>query len=155
MYNSPYRTHGIVPLLDSSFLTPPPFRKTQRLSRVLIFHLPSNPGNLRLPVRSSCMAPCLIARFFSMSASSEATSASVSERTWAMADCSGRSGNPIWYCENSFQLTPGCPLLMDIIPIQFQYLQVSTVDAKKTGLSFDKLGRALTRNPANTRSPSF
>jgi hypothetical protein len=51
------------------------------------------PGRRRvLPVRSSCSMPCLRARVLSRRCSSAASSPSMSERTVAMAVCSGRGG---------------------------------------------------------------
>src|SRR5690606_25975000 len=53
------------------------------------------------PVRSCCIMPCLIARVLSRRASSAAISASMSERTVAMADCSSFGGSERQTCASA------------------------------------------------------
>lgn len=71
------------------------FFSTHTSPNVLSSHFPLNPGNFLFPVSNSCIVPCFIAFFFSMSSSSEAMRASVSESTWAIADCSVLLGKGI------------------------------------------------------------
>ena len=56
---------------------------------VVVSHAPLNPGRRLLPVRSCCMAACLMARFLAISASNAASNPSTSDNASAMARCSG------------------------------------------------------------------
>lgn len=55
-------------------------------------HFPLSPGRRVLPVRSCCIAACLMARFLTISRSSDAISPSTSDNAAAMARCSSTGG---------------------------------------------------------------
>ena len=60
-------------------------------SIALSFHFSLYPCSLRFPVRSSCIMPAIIDRFFSISTSNSATNASASDNADAIRCCSALS----------------------------------------------------------------
>src|SRR4051794_17474737 len=93
----------------------------------------ANPGNRRLPVRSCCMAACLMRHFLEMRLLNEDTRESRSESTSTMAYCSLIDGSGMGSCAYSTPLIPGWPLLMDIKVTQLQYCPVLTYAARNAG----------------------
>ena len=57
-----------------------------------VSHSPLKPGRRVLPVRSCCMAACLMARFLAISASNAPSNPSTSDNASAMARCSAEAG---------------------------------------------------------------
>ena len=81
---------GIFPsqYLGFSVLGVPPLLILPTSERGLVTHSFVNPGRRVLPVRSCCMAACLMARFLAISASSDSSNLSTSDNAPAMARCS-------------------------------------------------------------------
>ena len=126
--------------------------KSNRYPNTNDCHSPKNPGRRRLPVSSSCIAPCLMAFFLAICFSSNNINSSMSVRECAIASCSGFGGTTISIADSCFPLVSALVVYVHPIVIAFRTASVVKQYLQYSGVNMSFLDLPRRTKPLKTQS---